>query len=216
MAMPREGAPGWIWWSDRAVRRTPASGASATGPPVSREVALAPSHRADEPPSPRAPGKQVHLVHADRKDCSGHGARVQCPGASVLRFSPPLVALSFTCWSLAVARATQFRRRKRKEPGNARRATALVGPCHASATEEPASPVTLARTSRSAIVRCRDTPVLRSLGDRRDRHQRKPRRGATSASQSQRVDFSSSRLSCLYKPPFSPGVGLRGAPPENE
>ena len=99
--MPGEGAPGWVWWSDRAVRRTPASGASATGP-VSREVALAPSHRADEPPSPRAPGKQVHLVHADRKDCSGRGARVRCPGASVLRLSPPLVALSFTCWSLDV------------------------------------------------------------------------------------------------------------------
>ena len=184
MAMPGESAPGWVWWSDRAVRRTPASGASATGP-VSPEVALAPSHRADQPPSPRAPGKQVHLVHADRKDCSGRGARVRCASASALCRSPLLVALSFMClslMSLAVARATQFRGRKREGPGNARRATALVGPCHASATEEPATPVTLPRTSRPAIVWCGDTPVLRSLGDRRERHQRKPRRGAMSAS----------------------------------
>ena len=55
-----------------------------------------------------------------------------------------------------MARATQFRRHKRKEPGNSRRATALVGPCHASASEEPASPVALPRTPRPAIVWCGD------------------------------------------------------------
>ena len=30
------------------------------------------------------------------------------------------------------------------------------------------------------------------------------------------AELSSSRLSCLYLPPFSPGVGLRGAPSEGK
>ena len=30
------------------------------------------------------------------------------------------------------------------------------------------------------------------------------------------AELSSSRLSCLYIPPFSPGVGLRGAPSEGK
>ena len=53
----------------------------------------APSHRADEPPGPQAPGKQARLVHTDRTGCSGRGARMRCPGASVLCLSPSLVAL---------------------------------------------------------------------------------------------------------------------------
>ena len=68
------------------------SGASATGP-VSWRTNSAPSHRADEPPGPQAPGKQARLVHTDRTDRSGRGARMRCPGASVLCLSPPLVAL---------------------------------------------------------------------------------------------------------------------------
>ena len=53
-------------------------------------------HRADEPPGPQAPGNQARLVHTDCTDCSGRGARMRCPGASVLCLSPPLVALSLT------------------------------------------------------------------------------------------------------------------------
>ena len=56
----------------------------------------APSHRADEPPGPQAPGKQARLVHTDRTDRSGRGTRMQCPSASVLCLSPPLVALLLT------------------------------------------------------------------------------------------------------------------------
>ena len=67
-------------------------GASATGP-VSRRATSAPSHRADEPPGPQAPGKQARLVHMDRTDRSWRGARMRCPGAFVLCLSPPLVAL---------------------------------------------------------------------------------------------------------------------------
>ena len=51
-----EGTPGLAWWRDRAVRRKPTSGASATGP-MSRRATSAPSHRADEPPGPQAPEK---------------------------------------------------------------------------------------------------------------------------------------------------------------
>ena len=87
-----EGTPGLAWWRDRAVRRKSTSGASATGP-VRRRATSAPSHRADEPPGPQAPGKQARLVHTDRTDHSGRGARMQFPGASVLCLSPPLVAL---------------------------------------------------------------------------------------------------------------------------
>ena len=59
---------------------------------------MAPSHRADEPPGSQAPapGKQARLVHTDRTDRSGRGARMRCPGASVLCLSPPLIALLLT------------------------------------------------------------------------------------------------------------------------
>ena len=53
--------PGLAWWGARAVRRKSTSGASATGP-VSQRATSAPSHRADEPPGPQAPGKQARLV----------------------------------------------------------------------------------------------------------------------------------------------------------
>ena len=68
-----EGNPGLTWWRDRAVRLKFTSGASATGP-VSRRATSVPSHRADEPPGPQAPGKQARIVHTDRTDCSGRGA----------------------------------------------------------------------------------------------------------------------------------------------
>ena len=86
----REGTPGLAWWRDRAVRRKSTSGASATGL-VSRRATSAPSHRADEPPGPQAPEKQARLVHTDRTDRSGRGARMRCPGASVLCLSAPLI-----------------------------------------------------------------------------------------------------------------------------
>ena len=58
--------PGWVWCRDRVVRRKSTSGASATGP-VSRRVTSAPSHRADEPPGPQAPGKKARLVRTGSK-----------------------------------------------------------------------------------------------------------------------------------------------------
>ena len=80
----REGTPGLAWWRDRAVRCKSTSGAFATGP-VSRRATSAPSHRADvEPPGPQASGKQARLIQTDRTNRSGRGARMQCPGASVL------------------------------------------------------------------------------------------------------------------------------------
>ena len=76
-----KGTHGLAWWRDRAVPDAnphPGPPPLATGP-VSRRANSAPSHRADEPPGPQAPGKQARLVHADRTDRSGRGARMQCP-----------------------------------------------------------------------------------------------------------------------------------------
>ena len=47
-------------------------------------------------PGPQAPGKQARLVNTNRAEHSGRGARMRCPGASVLCLSPPLVALLLT------------------------------------------------------------------------------------------------------------------------
>ena len=94
---------------------TLASGASATGP-VSRRATSALSHRADEPPGPQAPGKQARLVHTDRTGRSGRGARMRCPGASVLCLSPPLVALFSHAWPFPAAKATQVFTRNRTSP----------------------------------------------------------------------------------------------------
>ena len=41
-------------------------------------------------------------------------------------------------------------------------------------------------------------------------------RAAKRAKRKVNAELSSSRLSCLYIPPFSPGVGLRGAPSEGK
>ena len=66
-----EGTPGLAWRRDRVVRRKSTSGASATGA-VSRRATSAPSHRADEPPGPQAPGKQARLVRTGPKGFPGH------------------------------------------------------------------------------------------------------------------------------------------------
>ena len=152
------------------------SGASATGP-VSRRTNSAPSHRADEPPGPQAPGKQVRLVHTDRTDRFGRGARMRCPGASVLCLSPPLVALLLTRLAIRSGQSHPGLYTQPHKPGSGRRVTYLARSDHSAATEEPAPSVTLHPTSVHVIVWCKDTPVvlLRSLGDRCERHKRASR-----------------------------------------
>ena len=170
-----EGTPGLTWWRDRAVWRKSTSGASATGP-VSRRATSAPSHRADEPPGPQAPGKQARLVHTDRTDRSGRGARMRCPGASVLCLSPPLVALLLARFVIRSGQSHPGLYTQPHQPGCGRRATALARSDHSTATEEPAPSVTLPPTSVHVIVWCGDTPVLlRSLGDRCERNKRASR-----------------------------------------
>ena len=167
-----EGTPSLAWWRDRAVRRKSTSGASATGP-VSRRANSAPSHRADEPPGPQAPGKQARLVHTDRTDRSGRGARMRCSGASVLCLSPPLVALLLTRLAIRSDQSHPGLYTQPHQPGSGRRVTVLARSGHLAATEEPAPSMTLPPTSVHIIVWCRDTPVvLRSLDDRCERHKR--------------------------------------------
>ena len=155
---------------DRAVRRKSTSGASATGP-VSRRANSAPSHRADEPPGPQAPGKQARLAHTDRTDHSGRGARMKFPGASVLCLSPPLVALLLARLAIRSGQSHPGLYTQPHQPDSGRRATVLARSDHSTATEEPAPSATLPPTSVHGIVRCGDTPaVLRSLGDRCERY----------------------------------------------
>ena len=171
-----EGAPGLAWWRDRAVRRKSTSGASATGP-VSRRANSAPSNRADEPPDPQAPGKQARLVHTGRTDHSGRGARMRCPGASVLCRSPHLNALLLTRLAIRSGQSHPGLYTQPHQPGSSRRATALARSDHSAATEEPAPSVTLPPTSVHAIVWCGDTPVLlRSLDDRCERRHKRANR----------------------------------------
>ena len=147
-----EGTPGLAWWWDRAVRRKSISGASVTGP-VSRRATSAPSHRADDPPGPQAPGKQARLVNTNRADLSGRGARMRCPGASVLCLSPPLVAL-LLLKRLAAIRSGQNHPglyTQPHQPGSGRRVTALARSDHSTATEEPAPSETLPPTSVHVI-----------------------------------------------------------------
>ena len=63
---------------------------------MSRRAATPPSHRADEPPSARAPGKRVHLVRTGPNAHSRRTARMLCPETAVFRLSPPLVARPLT------------------------------------------------------------------------------------------------------------------------
>ena len=91
-------------WSDRALRRDSGSGVlhrglSPTGPVspwVSRRAATPPSHRTDEPPSARAPGKRAYLSRNGPNGHSRRTARMRCPDAAVFRLSPPLVACPLT------------------------------------------------------------------------------------------------------------------------
>ena len=159
-----EGSPGLAWWRDRAVRRKSTSGASATGP-VSRRATSAPSHRADEPPGSQAPGKQARLVHTDRTVRSGRGARMRCPGASVLCLSPPLVALLLARLAIRSVQSQSGSYTQPHQRGSGRRVTVLARSDHSAATEEPAPFVTLPPTSVHVIVCCGDTPVgLRQRG----------------------------------------------------
>ena len=158
--------------ADSAVRRKSTSGASATGP-VSRRATSAPSHRADEPPGPQAPGKQARLVQTDHTDRFGRGARMRCPGASVLCLSPPLVALLLTRLAIRSGQSHPGLYTQPHQHGSGRRATVLARSDHSAATEEPAPSVALPPTSVHVIVWCEDTPVfLRSFGDRCERHKR--------------------------------------------
>ena len=127
-----EGTPGLAWWRDRAVRRKSTSGASATGP-VSRRATSALSHRADEPPGPQAPGKQARLVHTDRTDRSGRGARMRCPGAPVLCLSPPLVALLLKRLAIRSGQSHPGLYTQSHQPGSGRRATVLARSDHSTA-----------------------------------------------------------------------------------
>ena len=70
-----EGSPGLAWWRDRAIHRKSTPGACTTGP-VSQRATSAPSHRADEPPDPQAPGKQARLIRTYRTDRPERGARM--------------------------------------------------------------------------------------------------------------------------------------------
>ena len=143
---------------------------------VSRRATSAPSHRADEPLGPQAPGKQAHLAHTDRTDRSGRGARVRCPGASVLCLSPPLVALLLARLAIRSGQSHPGLYTQPHQPGSGRRATVLARSVHSTAPEDPAPSATLPPTSVHVIVWCGDTPVvLRSLGDRCERHKRASR-----------------------------------------
>ena len=118
-----EGTAGLAWWRDRAVRCKSISGASATGP-VSRRATSAPSHRADEPPGPQEPGRQARLVHTDRTDRSGRGARMRSPNASVLCLSPPLVALLLTRFVIRSGQSHPGLYTQPHQPDSGRRVTA--------------------------------------------------------------------------------------------
>ena len=111
-----KGSPGWVLWSDIALRRNSGSRVSPTGP-VSRRAATLPSHRADKPTSRRARERQeneptsptptprtVHQIppaNAVSPDAavfrrSRCPPRMRCPDTAMFRPSPPLVARSLT------------------------------------------------------------------------------------------------------------------------
>ena len=129
--------------------------ASATGQ-VSRRATSAPSHRADEPPGPQAPGKQARLVHTNRTDRSGRGARMRCPGSSVLCLSLPLVALLLTRLAIRSGQSHPGFYTQPHQPGSGRTVTVLARSDLSAATEEPAPSVTLPPASVHVIVRCGD------------------------------------------------------------
>ena len=101
---------------------------------------------------------------------------MRCPGDSVLCLSPPLVALLLTRLAIRSGQSHPGLYTQPHQPGSGRRATVLARSEHSAATEEPAPSVTLPPTSVHVIVWCGDTPVvLRSLGDRCERHKTQAR-----------------------------------------
>ena len=150
------------------------------GGPAGHLGAESPSRRTA--PGPQAPGQHARLVHADRTDRSGRGARMRCPGVPpVLCLSPPLgeplvALLLLTRLAIRSGQSHPGLYTQPHQPGSGRRATALARSDHSTATEEPAPSVTLPPTSVHVIVWCGDTPVLpRSLDGRCERHKRASR-----------------------------------------
>ena len=176
-------AAGWVWWSDRALRRNSGSGVSPTGP-VSRRAATPPSHRADEPPSARAPGKRgPPRPHRAQGPFQARPANAVSRHRRVLSFASSRRPPTHNAWPFAVARATQVCRRNRHQPESSRRAIAFARSDDPTAADESAPSATPPPTSLNAIVRCGDTPFLQPPGDRRERHKREPHLGPMSASQ---------------------------------
>ena len=152
------------------------------------------------PPSSKAPEKQARLVHTYRKDCSGRDARMRFPGASVLCLSPPLVA-ALSLMRLAIRSGQSHpgsqthppqlaRQRLKSHRPRATRPPDRFGGARAS-VPSVALPPTSPRMSPHAIVyrvvrRHTPYPVLRSLGDRCERHKHEPRLECTLDSQPQR------------------------------
>ena len=87
--MPGEGAPGWVWWSDRAVRRTPASGAFL---PLGRWAGRSPWRQVTEPTSHRAREHQESKPTAFTPRC--FRAPPFASSLFVYNFDPILIALA--------------------------------------------------------------------------------------------------------------------------
>ena len=85
----------WKFPQKKILRNTRFLSGGVTGP-VSRRAATPTSHRADEPPSARAPGNRAHLARTGPNGHSRRTARMRCPDAAVFRLSPPLVARPLT------------------------------------------------------------------------------------------------------------------------
>ena len=155
-------APGWVWRPDCAISRTSASGASAAGP-MRQWATSAPSHRADEPPGPQAPGKQARLVNTDRTVVPGAVVRecdVPVPPCSAFRLVSSLSYLH--AWPFAVAKATQVCTRNctspvavEEESHRPRRAIRPLGRYEGDAQTVPLPP-----TSVHVIVWCAETHLL--------------------------------------------------------
>ena len=151
---------------------------------ASHAAATPSSHRANEPPSARAPGKLAHLARTGPNGHSRRTARMRCPDIAVFRLSPPLVARPLTAlghsqWSeppgFADAPATSPAAVEELTPSRDPTPRPLrASPRRPSVTLPPA-------TSLHAIVRCGDTPALQSPDDRRERHKRDPHLGPSAS-----------------------------------
>ena len=152
------------------------------GEPAGRHGAESPSRRAAEHASERKSSSP--RLHRPQGLSQTHPAHAVFRHRRVrLLWSPA----HSRAWPFVVAKATQVCRRNRNQPGSGLRATALARSDHPTAAGESAPSVTLPPTSPPAIVRCGDTPVFQSPGDRREQHKRKPRLIFTSASQAAKI-----------------------------